>query len=155
MEKEEIMTLGNIISTGSKNTPSLQILIDNNAINLYIMPFRGYKFQVTTEDGTGDYGSSEVLGLGNIVKMCNDYIINIPEDSYSVWCSNRNIGESYAKGLFRLMIVDALYQFAVRKNFKFTLSIDDEGKISELIDETYKWVSGLINSRLSHSERKG
>lgn len=36
---------------------------------MYIVPFRGYCFQFTTLEGCGDYGSSEVVGLGNLLGL--------------------------------------------------------------------------------------
>ena len=35
---------------------------------IYLSPFRGYRFQVSGSlDGNGDYGSTEVVGLGNVL----------------------------------------------------------------------------------------
>lgn len=55
------------------NMPILKITKDNNDGSDfrrvgYLSPFRGYRFQVSgTIDGSGDYGSSSVVGLAKVL----------------------------------------------------------------------------------------
>lgn len=54
-----------------EGVPVLELHVEDNGrkVNtVYLSPFRGYRFQVSgTLDGVGDYGSTEVVGLGNVL----------------------------------------------------------------------------------------
>ena len=63
------VSFGNLVMKGN-GFPCLEVKIEGFEHTYYLSPFRGYKFQVSgTVDGSGDYGSTDAFGLGNIVNM--------------------------------------------------------------------------------------
>lgn len=141
------MKLGNIEIKEDSKIPMLEILEQGaSSGKLYVMPFKGYRFQVTSKDGTGDYGSSDVLGLGNIVLMCNNY--QRPDDNYSIWASNSSHGKGYAKSLFHSMVRESLCEFSARNSYNYVVDYADEGKIEELVEATYNWIHSIITERI-------
>lgn len=63
--------IGNVIDFEGVPVLELNVVDFERKVNkstVYLSPFRGYRFQVSgTFDGHGDYGSTEVVGLGNVL----------------------------------------------------------------------------------------
>ena len=71
------------------NIPTLKLLDEDGNVYGYLMPFRGYRFQVAGNvEGSGDHGSSEVVGLANIVTGKYSGRDTAKNPALSVWASN-------------------------------------------------------------------
>ena len=137
---EEIM---NRISFGSMESvegiPVLEVFIKNIEDDKilgkgYLAPFRQYCFQVSgTKEGSGDYGSSEVIGL----KHCK--VSTLGE---GVGFQSNNSPEEVTKELLLGQAVIAVVQYAAyNSNLKpFVGNVINNGKMSDFIDEVYNYL---------------
>lgn len=115
----------------------------------YLSPFRLYKFQISDDqDGNRDYGSSEVVGLGNLINM----IPNNPKNTkgYTAFASNVSI-ITYHKIMMRSLALDAIFKFYSRyrcmvalegDNINIILNIDsmsDKKLLNRYIDLVYDY----------------
>ena len=115
--------------------PTLKIIVENDR-DFYLSPFRGYSFQVSgTLSGSCDYGSSEVIGLANVVKAFSDY--QKPKSNLSIYAQNSDP----TMIIFRSLINDALRKASIivpiKVGDKFRQDIIDEF-INEVIDWLHK-----------------
>lgn len=107
------MKAGEIIL--DKQIPMMEIVGKDDKVLGYLAPFRGYRFQVMgNQQGEGDYGSSPVLGLGNIVLALKNY--QRPEETGKCHTSLFSTNSNYANGeaacqVMYSIAMDALYQF--------------------------------------------
>ena len=75
--------------------------------DFYLSPFRGYRFQISgDENGSGDYASTPVIGLGNVILASRAYH-KLPNSS-SVYASNFS---SLEKGIFDSLINACIDKF--------------------------------------------
>lgn len=107
----------------------------------YLSPFRGYCFQVSGDtEGNGDYGSSGVIGLANVIRG-----FNVPRETskLSIWSSNFSqekilkillLGQAY-------MAVNDWCGDAYLKN-AYIGALDDWGqKWTRFIDKTIDYIN--------------
>lgn len=105
------------------NMPILKITKDNDRVG-YLSPFRGYRFQVSgTIAGSGDYGSSSVVGLAKVLYA--DY----SSDKDGTFGYQSNVSDTGAE------ILCSLAEIAIR-NFDAYIPISEQctfGKYMNLV----------------------
>lgn len=126
-EIEVMMTRGGM--------PVLKIVVEDNK-DFYLSPFRGYSFQVSGSlEGSGDYGSSEVIGLANVIMAFDNY--QKPKSNLSIYAQNSDP----TMIIFRSLINDALRKASIivpiKVGDKFRNDIIDEF-INDVIDWLHK-----------------
>lgn len=109
----------------------------------YLSPFRGYRFQVSgNADGECDYGSSEAIGLGNVVAACDNY--KAPSSNRSIYSAN----DTMMQIIFRSLISNALNQAKVRCEFSIPMGMEDgswrDDIIDEFIDDTINYIKAQM-----------
>ena len=127
------------VYSANSTMPQLKIICGED--EYYLSPFRGYAFQVSyTINGVGSAGSSEVVGLGNIIKACDGY--NGSMSNSSIYAAN----VSLTKGYF-----SALCDVAIAKSgISIPLFLEGEkliptGEIiNDFIDECISYVRNLV-----------
>lgn len=117
--------------------PTMKFVIDENH-KYFLTPFRGYAFQVSyTEDGVGDAGSSDVVGLGNLVRALDGYAY--PGSRSSLYAAN----VSPLKACFTAFAEEAIN----RSGLKIPMFIEVNGEtmpshryMESFIDICINWV---------------
>ena len=111
--------------------------------NYYLSPFRGYRFQISgDENGSGDYASTPVIGLGNIILAYNNY--KVPHSASSIFASNSS---SIAYGIFEAFITATIDKFESRcdNTFSFKNMYDI---IPRFTEECIKYIEEKVLSEL-------
>lgn len=122
------------------------LVLTNSEKNIYLSPFRGYKFQVSNSfDGDWDLGSSRVVGLGNIISET----LRMKGGVYSSNLSKVNT-EKY---IFELMAKEAIEEAMRHPEIKGTIdralfkeytSSGQNKLFREFIDLTYDYILHLM-----------
>ena len=128
--------------------PALEIIDEGGERKnpLYILPFRCYRFQVTTLNGEGDYGSSTIVGLGNLINIKP----NQPEDTkgFSTFSSNIS-AESFGKEFMYGLALEAIIDYAKRYiNIEYVVDLFGyKGKsvLREFIELCYTYVESMTS----------
>ena len=98
MRNERIATAMEKVYADGSEMPQLKIVCGEGGGEYYLSPFRGYAFQVSyTINGVGSAGSSEVVGLGNIIKACDGY--NGSMSNSSIYAANVSLTKGYFSAL--------------------------------------------------------
>ena len=137
--------------------PTLKILDEEGNVRGYLQPFRGYRFQVSgSVKGDGDHGSSEVLGLANIVTGVFSGRATAKNPDLSIWASNSS---DICVSLLEALAWNALDEYTghaidiVEEN---TDADDDKNiayvcrtfelreKVHELAKKTVAWINSLL-----------
>ena len=109
----------------------------------YLSPFRGYRFQISgDENGSGDYASTPVIGLGNIVLAYNTY--KVPNSASSIFASNSS---SIAYGIFEAFITSTIDKFESRCDNTFSFKNMYE-IIPQFTEECIKYIEEKVLSEL-------
>ena len=133
--------------------PTLALKDEEGNVRGYLHPFRGYRFQVSgSAEGNGDYGSSEVVGLANIVTGRYTGRDTAANPSLSVWASNSG---DIVCSIFEAFAWNALFEFTGRG-----VSLSEENdipaidyvchsfelreKVHELAKRTIGWINSLL-----------
>ena len=123
------------IIKGEGGMPQLKLTDDMGSF--YLVPFRGYCFQVTGAEGDGDYGSSEVIGLANVIAAFSSY--NKSSSNLSIYAQN----DDPIKIIFRAFISHALN----RANIIIPFKVGDKFRqdiIDEFVDNVIDWLHKLM-----------
>lgn len=148
------MKLGNIIRKEESGMPQLEIIGvtargEEKEHTYYLSPFRGYRFQVSENaHGEWDCGSSEVLGLGNIILATKSF--EGVASRNSVFASNHGYKNgNAAKEIFHAMIITALTDHARMYKEGLSLSMDDRRTIDGFVDECYEYLTKVVEQELA------
>lgn len=120
---------------------------DKDYKTFYLSPFRGYKFQISaTKDGSWDIASSEVVGLGNMMKLKQE--VNADPNVLKSSLFMSNLGSQIIKYQYGLLINDALMNLGYRYNLSCNdlMSPDMEEAISDYIDKVIEYIENLIQA---------
>ena len=134
MEYEKVK-IGGIIF-GEQNMP-VAVLEDSQGVAIgYLTPFRGYSFQVSGSlDGAGDLGSSQVIGLGNVL-----HVKKGEEGSQLLKRSNLNWDETnrdLLKGQAALALLDFIrseYIYVRSGSGEYTTSYSEKVWCNDILD---------------------
>lgn len=138
------------IKESKSGMPELEIIVEEGEKkrNYKLVPFRAYRFQVTREDG-GDFGASEVVGLGNLINLQP----NRPDDtkSFSAFASNTdNFGKSFMNSLaFEAVIKFARHYIGDNENGEYQIDIFSfkaSDILSKFVNKSYDYVEKLTES---------
>ena len=137
--------------------PTLALKDEEGNVRGYLHPFRGYRFQVSgSVEGDGDHGSSEVLGLANIVTASFAGRDTAKNPDLSVWASNSSD--------ICVSLLEALAWNALDEYTGHTISIAEEyadadadrniayvcrtfemrERVHELAKRTVAWINSLL-----------
>lgn len=149
-ENAKVTTMEIMNHGDSSKMPQLKLMVtsdlgeDGTATrSYYLSPFRGYRFQVSgNADGECDYGSSEVIGLGNVVAACDGY--KAPSSNSSIYAAN----DSMCQIIFRGLIKCALDQAKQRCGFSIPMQMEDDGWRDDIIDEFVDDSINYIKARM-------
>lgn len=138
------------------NIPTLKLLDEDGNVYGYLMPFRGYRFQVAGNvEGSGDHGSSEVLGLANIVSASFAGRSDAKNPDLSVWASNSS---DIRVSLLEALAWNALDEYTGHDARIAEEYADDNNrsvayvcrnfemreKVHELAKQSVKWINSLL-----------
>ena len=144
---EKTIIFGETVYANASKMPQLEIkyTIYGDERVLYLSPFRGYSFQVSGSiEGSGSYGASSVVGLGNIVNIKPS--AHSPANGYSAFSSNITSAE-YGKEFMYGLAVTALYKFAVeRKLIPASIGGWGSNSFDRFIDECYAYIIDITKS---------
>lgn len=132
---------GNIVETEGK-VPALEIINDSHLgiKKLYLMPFRCYRFQVSNIHGEGDYGSSTVVGLGNLVHMKG--VAPLTPNSFSAFASNIKL-DSFGKEFMFHLAQTAVLNYVKRFiNTEYVIDVfgyEGQEVFKEFIDKSFEY----------------
>lgn len=135
---------GELVKTGTNNMPALEIINEDETgkgKSKYLLPFRCYRFQVTTLSGEGDDGSSTVVGLGNLIGIKP----NCPDDTkgFSAFSSSI-IEEDFGSEFMYQLAQGAVIEYAKRFiNTGYVIDLfgyEAKNKMREFIKQCYLYV---------------
>lgn len=117
--------------------PIVEVICDGGRYEKgYLTPFRGYRFQVSgTKDGQGDCGSSQVVGLGNIVRTL-EKCEPIGKEATSIYASNTYV----LNGVLEDLALLALAKF----DGSTYLPSECWRELEQFICETIDYINGVI-----------
>jgi hypothetical protein len=134
--KKNVIKFGEIVYAEGSVMPQLQInIIDNTDSEnpvvkrvYYLSPFRLYRFQVSGSlNGSGDYGASPVVGLGNIVGIRP----NTPVDTKGFSAFSSNIfSDNYGQCIMKSMAYEAIVKF-----YSHRMNLDEIPDRDEIVTE--------------------
>lgn len=108
--------------------------------NYYLSPFRGYCFQISgNAEGVGDYASTPVVGLGNIIRACRGY--EAPGSSLSIYASNFS---SLERGIFDSLVNACIDRFECNCENSFMEFPNTMKILPEFIQASIGYISSLV-----------
>ena len=108
--------------------------------NYYLSPFRGYCFQISgNAEGVGDYASTPVVGLGNIIKACRGY--EAPGSSLSIYSSNFY---SLERGIFDSLVNACIDKFECSCENSFMEFSNTMKILPEFIQASIGYISSMV-----------
>ena len=106
----------------------------------YLAPFRGYCFQISgNAEGVGDYASTPVIGLGNVIKACRGY--HRTPSSSSIYASNFS---SLEKGIFDSLINACIDKFECSTENSFMEFSNTMRILPEFTQACINYVASLV-----------
>ena len=109
----------------------------------YLSPFRGYCFQISgTADGVGDFASTPVIGLGNVILASRAYH-KLPSSS-SIYASNFS---SLEKGIFDSLINACIDKFEISCENSFMEFSNTMKVIPKFTQECIDYISAAVEKR--------
>ena len=106
----------------------------------YLSPFRGYCFQISgDENGNGDYASTPVIGLGNVISACRAY--HRPASSSSIYSSNFY---SLERGIFDSLVNACIDKFECSSENSFMEFRNTMSILPEFIQASIDYISSLV-----------
>ena len=133
------LTFGKM-TTGYNDMPRLEVMIvddeEETVISKgWLSPFRNYCFQVSlTEDGVGDAGSSEVIGLRRLIYS------RLEKPSHLNGCQSNVDSEGTMYELLKGQIFIALVNFCSGEEVNMYLGWDNEMLLRDFITAVMKYL---------------
>ena len=108
--------------------------------NYYLSPFRGYCFQISgNAEGVGDYASTPVVGLGNVIRACRGY--HRTPSSSSIYASNFS---SLERGIFDSLVNACIDKFEISSDNSFMEFSNTMSILPEFIQASIDYISSLV-----------